>query len=86
MKLDTEPVKQEQSRHGVIPEIVKLAAYRIVEESMNNIIKHSQADNATVQLEYNAGSSLHMNSSLYIPVFFSSPVIFLQISFSMPIP
>jgi signal transduction histidine kinase len=60
MKLDEKLINQEPARHGTIPEAVKLAAYRIVEESLNNVIKHGHATHVTVILEYTPGTLLQV--------------------------
>jgi YD repeat-containing protein len=39
---------------GLLPAEVSLAAYRIVQESLTNVLRHSQAASATVRLTYEA--------------------------------
>jgi signal transduction histidine kinase len=39
---------------GLLPAEVGLAAYRIVQESLTNVVRHSQATSATVRLTYEA--------------------------------
>jgi len=60
MRLDEELVRKEQNEQRIIPEIVRLAVYRIVEESLNNVIKHSSATGAIVQLDYTPDRQLQV--------------------------
>jgi len=60
MKLDEGLIARESEKHRVIPETVKLAAYRIVEEALNNVARHSGATEAGVGLEYVPGSHLQL--------------------------
>lgn len=46
------PVTLKTEGHGVLPTEVKIALYRIVQEALNNIAKHSGADAAEVRLQY----------------------------------
>lgn len=43
---------------GRLPEIIELSIYRIVQESLNNIYKHSDATEAAITLERNSPRSL----------------------------
>lgn len=52
IEIDEEIAKREQVNHQTIPEIVKLTAYRIVEESLNNVIKHSHSTETVIKLKY----------------------------------
>jgi signal transduction histidine kinase len=60
MKLDPELVKRELANHRLIPETVKLAAYRTIEESMTNTIKHSTATETAIELNYFPDSKLEV--------------------------
>jgi signal transduction histidine kinase len=44
---------------GGLPAAVEVAAYRIVSESLNNVVKHAQASSATVRLR-EAGGALEV--------------------------
>jgi signal transduction histidine kinase len=37
---------------GTVPVAVELAAYRIVQEALTNVIRHAHAESATVRVEY----------------------------------
>lgn len=50
LDLDTVLVDQEKLNHKLIPEMARLSAYRIVEEALTNVVKHSQATAVTVKL------------------------------------
>ena len=51
MKLDTSLVREETANRDLVPEEVRLAAYRIAEEAITNVVKHAKASKATIELE-----------------------------------
>ena len=51
LELAEDLVLQERANRNFIPEPAKLAAYRIAEEALTNVVKHSEASKVTVQLE-----------------------------------
>ena len=51
VELDETFVRLEKEDHALIPEQVKLAAYRIAEEALGNAVKHSNASCVTIRPE-----------------------------------
>ena len=51
MDLDQEFAKREKTDSKIIPEGMKLSAYRVAEEALTNAIKHAQARKVAVKLE-----------------------------------
>jgi len=51
LTLDTGLHQQERSNPRIIPEQVRLAAYRIVEEALTNAVKHAKGGNVFIELE-----------------------------------
>ena len=51
MDLDEELVRKERADRNLIPEQAKLAAYRIAEEALTNVVKHANASKISVRLE-----------------------------------
>ena len=51
MDLDQELVRKERADRNLIPEQAKLAAYRIAEEALTNVVKHANASKISVRLE-----------------------------------
>ncbi len=51
IELDEELVKQERSDRNLLPEQVGLAAYRIAEEALTNVVKYAKASKVTVRLD-----------------------------------
>jgi signal transduction histidine kinase len=49
--LDQELVRREEAGPNPVPELVKLAVYRIAEEALTNAAKHAKACNVAVQLD-----------------------------------
>jgi len=51
LDLDQELVLKERADRSLIPEQAKLAAYRIAEEALTNVVKHPNASKVSVRLE-----------------------------------
>ena len=51
VELDEEIAKREKDAPASVPELVKLAAYRIAEEALTNAAEHARAGHATVRLD-----------------------------------
>ena len=51
LDLDPELVRKERADRSLIPEQAKLAAYRIAEEALTNVVKHANASKVSVRLE-----------------------------------
>ena len=51
MDLDQELARKERADRSLIPEQAKLAAYRIAEEALTNVVKHANASKVSVRLE-----------------------------------
>ena len=51
LDLDQELVLKERADRSLIPEQAKLAAYRIAEEALTNVVKHANASKVSVRLE-----------------------------------
>ena len=51
MDLDQELARKERADWSLIPEQAKLAAYRIAEEALTNVVKHANASKVSVRLE-----------------------------------
>ena len=51
IELDEKLVKEEQADRDWIPEHIGLAAYRIAEEALTNVVKHAKAGKVTVRLD-----------------------------------
>jgi two-component system sensor histidine kinase UhpB len=60
MELDEQLMQQERANRNLIPEQVRLAAYRIAEEALTNVLKHAKARAATVHLDLPGGGGLHL--------------------------
>ena len=51
MDLDQELARKQRADRSLIPEQAKLAAYRIAEEALTNVVKHANASKVSVRLE-----------------------------------
>ncbi len=51
MNVDGDPVR--------LPDTMEIAIYRLVQEALNNVLRHSKANNVTVQLSF-AADQLHI--------------------------
>jgi len=60
MDLDQELVRKERADRSLIPEQAKLAAYRIAEEALTNVLKHANASKVSVRLETPFGGWLRL--------------------------
>lgn len=52
--------EQERSDQNLVPEPVRLAAYRIVEEALSNVVKHAQASRVTIAVDMPAEGQLRL--------------------------
>lgn len=59
--LDEGLVSQERANPNAIPEGVRLAAYRIVEEALGNALKHAQANSVIVRTHLDGGAGLRVS-------------------------
>jgi signal transduction histidine kinase len=50
LDLDSDIAAMERQSTGLIAEDVRLASYRIAEEAMSNVVKHSKAKSVTIRL------------------------------------
>jgi len=60
MDLDESLVRQEVNNRQLISDSLKLAIYRIVEESLVNIVKHANASSASIKLEMSQNKHLKL--------------------------
>lgn len=60
LELDQELVRKERADRGLIPEQAKLAAYRIAEEALTNVVKHAKASKVTVCLDMPFGGWIRL--------------------------
>ena len=58
--LDEELKKREKADPNSVPELVKLAVYRVAEEALTNAIKHAKAGKVTIQLDVAREGWLHL--------------------------
>ena len=61
MELDADLTRRERTNSRLIPERVRLAAYRVAEEAFANVIKHSGASNVSVELTAPPDQLLRLN-------------------------
>ena len=59
--LDEQLIRLERSNSRLIPEEVRLAAYRIAENALNNVLKHAEARKVSVVLEMRPEQWLHLS-------------------------
>ena len=60
VELDQQLVAAERENHALIPEPVRLAIYRIAEDSLTNVIKHSNASRAVVEGQLSSKTELKL--------------------------
>ncbi|MBL7119335.1 MAG: PAS domain S-box protein [Dehalococcoidia bacterium] len=60
MELDEELMRQERANRRLIPEQVRLAACRIAEEALTNVVKHAEASRVTLGLELSSEGWLRL--------------------------
>ena len=63
LNLDQNLVQSEREDHKLIPESIRLAAYRIVEEAVTNAVKHANASRVQIDVGYEADLSLEISVS-----------------------
>lgn len=60
MVLDEELMQRERANPNLVPEQVRLAAYRIAEEALTNVVKHAKATRITVRLDLSSDGRLRL--------------------------
>jgi len=60
MQLHEGLMRQERDNSSLIPEPVRLVAYRIAEETLTNVVKHAKASRVTLELEVSPEGSLRL--------------------------
>ena len=60
LELDESLMRQERNNRNLLPEPVRMAAYRIAEETMTNVIKHAKATQVTIRLDWSSSGELHL--------------------------
>ncbi len=55
LTLDEMLVSSEKERPALLPPELRLVLYRVAEEALNNVVKHAEATEASVTVEYQAG-------------------------------
>ncbi len=61
MEIDQDLAVREKTESGLIPEQVRLAAYRVAEEALTNVLKHAEATTVALMVSYNGGSVLTLS-------------------------
>ena len=56
--LDEVLQEQEKVNHKLIPELARLSAYRIVEEALTNVVKHSHATAVVIKLAFSVDQAI----------------------------
>ena len=62
LDLDDELKSMEEADRNFVPERVRLAAYRIVEEALTNVVKHANAARVRLQVELVPGGLLRLST------------------------
>ena len=60
LELDESLMRQERANRNLLPEPVRMAAYRIAEETMTNVIKHAKATRVTIRLGHSDEGELRL--------------------------
>ena len=60
LKVDRDLTARERADNRLIREDVRLAAYRIAENALSNVLKHAQTNRATLDLELGPGEELRL--------------------------
>jgi len=63
LNLDQNLILSEREENKLIPESIRLAAYRIVEEAVTNAVKHANASLVQIDVDYEADVSLQISVS-----------------------
>ena len=60
IEIDPNLIEREKTNRKLIPESSRLAAYRITEEALANVLKHAKASNVTIDLELLSDQCLYL--------------------------
>jgi len=63
LNLDKNLILSEREENKLIPESIRLAAYRVIEEAVTNAVKHANASQVQIDVGYEADVSLQISVS-----------------------